>query len=185
MSKEQKLARIAREIEQCKVCQKHTLGNAVPGEGDPNAQVLFVGEAPGKEEAAIGRPFIGRSGKLLRKLIASIGLTQRDIFITSVGKYLPASGTPSMLQILHGREHILEQIAVIRPKIVVLLGSVAVQGVLGEKIPIRTRHGSKIEKNGLVYFITFHPAAALRFPHFRKDLESDFLKLKQIITDIL
>lgn len=185
MNKEQQLEHVARDIENCLFCQENSLGKAVPGEGSPNAKIIFVGEAPGKQEAATGRPFVGQSGKLLRSLIAFIGLKEKGVFITSVGKYLPVSGTPTSSQIVHGRCHLLKQIAIIEPKIVVLLGSVAVQGVLGEKIPIRKFHGTTQEREGRRYYLTLHPAAALRFPQFRKELESDFQQLKKLATDIL
>lgn len=142
MTKQQRLQDIAHEIENCRECKLGTTGKAVPGEGNPDARIIFVGEAPGKQEATTGRPFIGRSGQLLRDEIKEIGLNEKNIFITSVGKYLPSKGTPSLSQIQHDREHLLTQLAIIRPKVVVLLGSVAVQGVLGEKIAIKTMHGT-------------------------------------------
>lgn len=178
MTKYQALQKIAQEIEHCDVCKIGTTGKAVPGEGNTHAKIVFVGEAPGKQEAATGRPFVGRSGNLLRQTISSIGLLEKDIFITSVVKYLPTKGTPSLSQIQHGREHLLKQLGIIQPTVVVLLGSVAVQGVLEEKIAIKTMHGGTQEKNGIYYFITVHPAAGLRFPPLRETFLEDFQKLK-------
>ena len=184
-NKANELLRITQDIQNCKACKEGTTGKIVPGEGNPNAKVMFVGEAPGRQEAATGRPFIGRSGQLLRSLIQESGLLEEDVFITSVGKYLPVTGTPTPKQILHGREHLLRQIAVINPKIIVLLGNVAIQGVLGEKLPVKSVHGTIREKDNRAYFITLHPAAALRFPPLRKELASDFQKLKKYITDTM
>lgn len=178
MTKQQALQEIAQEIENCKECKIGTTGRAVPGEGNPSAKIVFVGEAPGKQEAATGRPFIGRSGKLLRHTISSIGLLEKNVFITSVGKYLPLKGTPSLSQIQHGREHLLAQLAIVQPKVVVLLGSVAVQGVLEEKISVKTVHGTVQEKDGRYYFLTIHPAAGLRFPQLKTIFLEDFQKLK-------
>ena len=185
MNNVQKLQEIEQDIQKCKECQKDTSGKAVPGEGNPKAQVVFVGEAPGKNEAATGRPFIGRSGKLLRELIRGSGLKEEDVFITSVGKYLPNKGTPTALQISHGRIHLLKQLDIIDPRIVVLLGSVAIQGVLGEKLPIKKIHGTIRKENNKSYFLTIHPSAALRFPPLRKILEEDFIKLQQKIDERL
>jgi uracil-DNA glycosylase len=182
MNKQQELDKIADEIKNCKECQIDTIGVSVPGEGNPDADVVFIGEAPGKNEAQTGRPFIGRSGKFLRSLIQKVGLDdEKDVFITSPVHYLPKRGTPNPKEIAHGRVHLIKQLEVINPKIIVLMGSVAAQGVLQEKIPVKSRHGEVIEKDGKKYFITLHPAAALRFPPLRKTVEEDFEKLKSII----
>src|SRR5512143_3045616 len=123
MSKNRHLNRIAREIAACRVCQKDCTGLPVPGEGSPDARIVFIGEAPGKEEAKTGRPFIGRSGKLLREMIHEIGIDEAKVFITSPVHYLPSAGTPTKEMIIHGREHLLEQLSIIKPDIVVLLGN--------------------------------------------------------------
>ena len=151
------------------------------GEGDPDADIMFVGEAPGKNESTVGRPFIGRSGKLLRAMIAELGLNEADVYITSPVKYLPEYGTPKLRDIEHARIHFNEQIDIISPKIIVLLGSTAAQAVLGEKIPTLKNHGKVIEKDDRTYFLTLHPAAALRFQKFKILLSEDFKKLKDLV----
>lgn len=158
-------------------------GKAVPGEGNPDANVVFIGEAPGKKEAEIGRPFIGRSGQLLRSLIRGIGLKEEDVYITSPVKFLPDRGTPTPDDIAHGRLHLMEQFSVIQPKLVVLLGRVAAEGVLQMKVKVASEHGEKIDgKYGITYFLTFHPAAALRFPNTYKPLlQEDFIKIKEFL----
>src|ERR1700685_3374875 len=102
MDKQKELDRLAREIENCKICKIGKNGKAVPGEGNPDAKIAFIGEAPGKQEAVIGRPFIGRSGQLLRSLIREIGLKEDEVYITSPVKYLPERGTPTSEDIAHG-----------------------------------------------------------------------------------
>lgn len=179
--KQAALEKIAEEIYNCTECKKDTIGIAVVGEGNANADVMFIGEAPGKTEAKTGRPFIGRSGKLLRSLIGDSGLKEDEVYITSPVKYLPQRGTPNPKEIAHGKMHLDKQLAIIEPKIIVLLGSVAVQGVLGEKIAVMQRHGEVIERNGRKYFLTIHPAAALRFAKFRPVIKDDFKKLREII----
>src|SRR5216684_3378317 len=141
------LAKIAREIEQCQECQVGTSGKAVPGEGNPDARVVFIGEAPGKQEAKTGRPFVGRSGQFLRSLLKDIGLQAEDVYITSGVKYLPDRGKPNKSEIAHGRVHLQKQLAIIDPEIVVLLGSVASEAVLGTPLPIMKEHGKIIEKD--------------------------------------
>ena len=181
--KQKKLEKIAREIDACDVCKIDKQGVAVAGEGNADADVVFIGEAPGKQEAVVGRPFIGRSGQLLRGLIREIGLKEEDVYITSPVKYLPNRGTPTSDDIAHGRVHLMKQFDVIQPKVVVLLGRVAAEGVLQKKVYVSKEHGEVIEeKDGIKYFLTYHPAAALRFPHkFKPFLKEDFLKVKDLL----
>ena len=184
MNKQKELANIAKEIENCEVCKVGKNGAAVPGEGNPDADIVFIGEAPGKQEAIVGRPFIGRSGQLLRGLIRGVGLKEEDVYITSPVKYLPDRGTPTSEDIAHGRIHLMKQFSVIQPKVVVLLGRVAAEGVLEKKVAVSKEHGEVIEeKDGIKYFLTFHPAAALRFPNkFKPFLQEDFEKVKRLIV---
>ena len=183
MNKDQKLQDIAREIESCDACKVGKHGMAVPGEGNANADVFFVGEAPGRNEAETGRPFIGRSGKLLRKMIAEAGLTDSEVYITSPVKYLPDYITPTPQDIAHGKTHFDKQVEIVDPKIIVLLGRVASLAVLNKKISVVAEHGNIIEDNGRKYFITVHPSAALRFKKMKATLEEDFKKLKKLISN--
>lgn len=179
-NKAEALARIDHEIENCKICPVDKIGRAVPGEGSPNADIVFIGEAPGKTEAQTGRPFVGRSGKFLRKNIAEIGLKEEDVYITSPVKYLPLRGTPTPADIAHGRTHLVKQLEIINPSLVVLMGRVAAEGVLQEKIAIAKEHGTTITRAGKKYFLIYHPAAAIRFQKLRAVFESDFAKLRNI-----
>lgn len=181
VSRESQLLKIAGEIEACALCRQGKAGLAVAGEGNPYAVVAFIGEAPGKEEAKVGRPFIGRSGRFLRSAIREIGLEEKDIFITSPVKYLPQRGTPTRADIAHGRTHLLRQLAVIDPKFIVLLGSVASLAVLDREVAVSLEHGKMIKKGDKTYLITFHPAAAMRFPKIREAFYEDFEKLKGLI----
>lgn len=184
MNKKEKLEEIAEEIAHCKLCQEDSLGEPVPGEGNPDAKVMFIGEAPGKQEAETGRPFVGRSGQLLRKQIRAIGLSEEDVFITSVCKYLPVQGTPTQDQINHGKYHLFKQIDIIRPKLLVLLGSVACRGVLEMPISIAKEHGTIITKNGNTCFISYHPAAAIRFAKNLVYFQQDFNCLKEVLATL-
>jgi len=180
MDKEKALKRIAHKITGCPLCKKGCTGKAVPGEGDPNARIVFIGEAPGSEEAKTGRPFVGRSGKFLRQMIKEAGLDENKVFITSPVHYLPLRGTPSKEAIIHGRAHLFEQLSVVDPEIVVLLGKTACLAVLDAKVDITRAHGSTVKKEGRTYCITFHPSYAMRFPEGKKQFISDFKKLKRM-----
>lgn len=182
MYKQKRLDEIARNIQECDICKAGKTGKAVPGEGNPDADVMFIGEAPGKTESLTGRPFVGRSGKLLRSLINEAGFDEASVYITSPVKYLPVYVTPKKRDIEHGKVHLNEQIKIIDPEVIVLLGNVASLAVLGEKVMSSKRHGEVVEKNGRNYFITVHPAAALRFTKMKNILLSDFKKLKTVIT---
>lgn len=175
------LEKIKKEIETCRICKKQKSGKAVVGEGNSNADIVFIGEAPGREEAKTGRPFVGRSGKLLRLLITDIGLQEKDAYITSPVKYLPDRGTPSTSDIEHGKTHLLKQLAVINPKVIVLLGRVGATALLEKPVFVLKDHGTVIEKGGGKYFITLHPAAAIRFQKLKAVLQSDFKKLKKLV----
>lgn len=183
MNKKKEMEKVAREIENCRVCREGKSGKAVVGEGSLDAEIVFIGEAPGKNEALVGRPFIGRSGKLLRSQIVSIGMKESDVYITSPVKYLPDSGTPTSTDITHGRIHLMKQLEIIQPKFVVLLGRVAAEGVLETKVQVMKEHGSIIDqRDGVKYYLTLHPAAAIRFAKNRPLFEEDFNRLKQILT---
>ncbi len=181
MHRKKELLKIEREIEECPLCRKWGKGRAVPGEGAPDAEIAFIGEAPGKEEAASGRPFVGRSGKLLRKMLREIGLEEEEVFITSPVKYLPLGGTPSRENILHCREHLSRQLSIIDPKIVVLMGNTACVALLDREVPITKEHGRIIRKQGRKYLITFHPAFAMRFPEGKKAFQRDFDTLRKLV----
>ncbi len=179
--KQRELLKIAAEIGSCPFCKKWGEGRAVPGEGNPDAEIVFVGEAPGREEAKTGRPFVGRSGKLLRAMITDIGLQEQEVFITSPVQRLPLRGTPAAENVLHSRRHLLKQLSVIDPKIVVLLGKTACLALLERKVQIAKEHGTLVQKDARKYLITFHPAYAMRFPEGKKAFSRDFETLKKII----
>ena len=186
MNRKAELIRISDEIEKCEICKKDKIGKAVPGEGSAHAEIVFVGEAPGRKEAESGRPFIGRSGNLLRTLIReTLGLKEEAVYITSPVKYLPEYVTPTKKDIAHGNIHFKKQLAVIRPKTLVLLGATACEAIFGHKIPVLKRHGEMVKGDGIIYFLTLHPAAAIRFQKFRHILQDDFQKLAKIVKQQL
>ncbi|MHA2192176.1 MAG: uracil-DNA glycosylase [Candidatus Thorarchaeota archaeon] len=180
MTRQKELDRIHEEIETCEKCPLHiTRLNPVPGEGPVDAKLMLVGEAPGAREDESGRPFVGRSGDLLTTLLSGIGLSRSDVFITSVLKSRPPKNrTPTRSEIEACRPYLERQIEIINPQIVVLLGGVAVSSIIGPW-KMAEAHGKFYEGGERTFFITYHPAAALRFPRIKDVMIADFDILKQ------
>lgn len=176
------LQKIANNIKNCKKCKAGKTGLAVPGEGSPDAKLMFVGEAPGLQESLTGRPFIGRSGKLLTRLLTEIGIDRKDVFITSACKYFPGRRAPTPAEIAQEKPFLDRQIKIIDPKLIVLLGNTAIKALLGPGYPIGKFHGQTIAKNGRAYFMAYHPAAAVRFQKNLVLIRGDFQKLKSILN---
>jgi len=176
------LQKIAMEINNCSYCKKYKIGQLfVPGEGNPCAKVIFMGEAGGVTEAKLGLPFRGRAGKFLNKMLDKIDVKRKDIFITSPVKYFPGRRAPTKEEIIHGMVHTRKQIEVIKPKVIVLLGNVALRALIDEKLNISKVHGKIINKDGIVYIPTFHPSAAMRFLKVKAKMKEDFEKIRNFI----
>jgi DNA polymerase len=180
MTSEKTLQDIHDEIASCTKCELHkTRINPVPGEGPVTAKVMFIGEAPGAKEDETGRPFVGRSGKLLRALIEEIGLTENDVFITSILKSRPPKNrTPRKSESVACMPYLERQIEIIDPQVIVLVGGVAISNLIGPW-KLGEAHGRFYEVNGRTYFMCYHPAAALRNPELKDVMRDDFAKLKQ------
>ena len=175
MTLEKELKDLHEIIRICRLCPLHeTRTNAVPGEGPTNAQLFFVGEAPGAQEDETGRPFVGRSGKLLISMIEEIGLSREDVFISSILNCRPPKNrTPKRLEIELCRPYVEKQIELINPRIIVLLGRVAISSIVGPW-KVTESHGQFFEAKGRIYFMTFHPAAALRSSSVKDLMRDDF-----------
>ncbi|MCK4967508.1 MAG: uracil-DNA glycosylase, partial [Candidatus Aenigmarchaeota archaeon] len=166
MDKQKELDKIANEIVKCQKCplgQQRT--KAVSGEGYPNAQIMFVGEAPGKQEDLQGKPFVGTAGKLLDELILLIGLKRKDIFITNIVKCRPpANRDPLPQEIDFCLPYLERQIEIIQPKLIVTLGRHAMYQFLPDRFKISQVHGQPKKminsKTGVsqVYYPVYHPA---------------------------
>jgi DNA polymerase len=184
MHKSLALRNVARQLASCRGCTRRRIGKPIVGEGNPDAAVVFVGEAPGRLEARMGRPFVGRAGQWLRRAIRPIGLNDDAVYLMNVVAYRPAGRKPSAPDVEHGRTHFVQQLDIIDPKIVVLLGSTACVGVLDEHLHVRDRHGTIVERGGRTYLITCHPSAAARFPAIRRAVQRDFQKLKRLVAQL-
>ncbi len=160
-------------------CSRH---HAVPGAGPVSARAMLVGEAPGREEDELGLPFVGRSGRFLEMVLAAIGRTRAEFFITSSVKCRPPRNRqprPGELETCNSL-WLSKQVALIRPKLIVCLGRVSAQTFLGT-VDLRTQHGTVIIKDRQAYFITYHPAAGMRFPKIREAMIADFSALDRIL----
>lgn len=162
----------ARRVDGCRRCaigsqRRH----AVFGEGNPYAELLLIGEAPGESEDASARPFIGRSGKLLEKMLATISLRREDVFITSIVKCRPTlpgprglkNRAPDAREIAHCRSYLDEQVEILQPRVILALGSLAAKSFLGKQTMISKERGNWSQGPlGIPLMVTFHPAYLLR-----------------------
>lgn len=178
MTHNKQLEELHNTIRECTLCPLHaTRKNAVPGEGASNSRVMFVGEAPGAREDESGRPFVGKSGELLTSMIQEIGLSRNSVFITSILKSRPPKNrTPTQAEISACRPYLEQQIGIINPEVIVLLGGVAISSLIGPW-KVSEAHGRFYETDDRKYFMTYHPAAALRFPKIRTAMREDLRTL--------
>lgn len=170
------LETIAAEVRACRacvLCQRRL--NAVPGEGNANhPDLMFVGEGPGANEDAQGRPFVGRSGELLDKMIMAMGYSREQVFIGNIVKCRPPGNrTPTLQEMAFCMPYLLRQIALIQPRIIVCLGATAMTGLLGPVGRITQVRGNWYRFNHIPTMVTFHPAALLRDPSKKRDTWHD------------
>ncbi len=181
------LHEIHDQIRKCTGCRLHENRNhAVPGEGDPDAAVMLIGEAPGAREDTTGRPFMGRSGEYLDERLADLGMGRHDVFITSVVKCRPPENRDPRVDECNTCQRLWldRQIELVDPSVVVLIGRIAVRQMLGATGKLGDMHGQVRKKDGVRYFITYHPAAAMRFPGPDEKMRADFQKLRDIVDEI-
>lgn len=178
------LEELAAEIRVCPKCRlAETRINAVPGEGNPNARIMFVGEAPGENEDKQGKPFIGAAGKVLNKLLDQAGISREDVFITNTVRCRPPENrVPLADEIAACNEWLSAQIAVIGPKLICPLGSPALKTLLGPDLKITTARCKVFRKSGILFIPLYHPAAALHRPPLMETLQNDILHLKDLIN---
>ncbi len=179
------LPSIRAVIGDCTRCKLHTLGRKqiVFGSGNPSADLMFVGEAPGADEDEQGVPFIGRAGQLLTKIIEAIGLTRDDVYIANVIKCRPPGNrNPEPDEIAECEPFLLRQIESIRPKVIVALGTFAAHTLLRTDAPISKLRGTFHEYHGAQLLPTFHPAYLLRSPERKRDVWDDMKKVRAVLT---
>lgn len=172
--------------EDCSRCKLHTLGRrqVVFGVGNPQADLMFVGEAPGADEDLQGEPFVGRAGQLLTKIIEAIGLRREDVYIANVIKCRPPGNrNPEPDEVEQCEAFLFRQIDVIKPKVIVALGKFAAQCLLKTDAPITRIRGREFAYRDAVLMPTYHPAYLLRTPSAKRDVWEDMKRVRAILAE--
>ena len=157
----EQLEETAKECKKCKLCQNRN--NVVFGTGNRQASLMFIGEGPGADEDLQGTPFVGKAGKLMNMAFEAIGLKREEVYIANIVKCRPPGNrNPQDDEANACLDYLRNQVILVKPKIIVLLGSVALKNILGKEYGITAVRGNWMEKNGIKYMPTWHPAALLR-----------------------
>jgi DNA polymerase len=177
---EETLEGIHRSIDGCRLCRLwEGRTQIVNSTGNPKAKLMFIGEAPGADEDAQGLPFVGRAGQLLTKIIEAMGLNREDVFIGNINRCRPPGNRqPQADEAATCKPFLLREIAVVRPKVIVVLGNTAMQNLLETKMPIGKLRGNFQDYFGIKVMPTFHPAYLLRDPHKKREVWEDMKKVK-------
>ena len=185
MKKKLALELIQQNVKICKKCNLcSTRKNAVPGEGNVNADIVFIGEAPGKNEDLHGRPFVGAAGKKLDAALENSGLARNDVYITNIVKCKPPKNRiPNYEEKTMCSNYLEHELAIINPKIICLLGNTAFNTIL-EGNEISKNHGKLIYKEKRTYFVTFHPAAIIYNQKLEKVFKNDIKKLVKTLRKL-
>lgn len=177
------LGRIAASVESCVLCSLHeTRTNAVPGEGR-RARVLLIGEAPGRDEDASGRPFVGRAGRILDRALAAANLARGQVFITNLVKCRPPRNRrPKAQEMATCRPYLLAEIDAVRPRVIVTLGATALRGLLGPKLELKVARGAVLRFGGYDVLATYHPAAVLYNRSLERALRRDLRRAARMAS---
>ena len=164
MDKEELLSQVELEVNNCQKCQLcKTRTNTVFGVGNINTNIMLIGEGPGADEDAQGIPFVGKAGKLMNQALRGLGINRDDLYICNIVKCRPPQNrNPLKEEASACISYLEQQIAIIKPKLIVLMGNVALKNILGDQYSITSSRGNFIERNEITYLPTFHPAALLR-----------------------
>ena len=183
LSRRSELAAYATETSACTRCRLSSgRTQVVFGVGDPAADLMFVGEAPGFHEDKQGYPFVGQAGKLLDKLLAGIGLTRGNVYIANVIKCRPPENrNPEPDEIEQCRPFLQRQVALIQPKVIVTLGKFGLQALTQKAYAISAIRGQWLDYNGIKLMPTYHPAYLLRTPSAKKEVWAD---MKKVMTEL-
>ncbi len=179
------LAALRADIGDCTRCKLHTLGRKqiVFGVGNPDADLMFVGEAPGADEDVQGIPFVGRAGQLLTRIIEAIDLKREDVYIANVIKCRPPQNrNPDPDEVETCEPFLFRQIDVIKPKVIVALGKFAAQALLRTEEPISRLRGRVFDYRGAKLVPTFHPAYLLRNPSSKREVWEDMKLVKRLLN---
>jgi uracil-DNA glycosylase len=179
------LEELATLIRRCTRCDLHrTATNAVPGEGNPHAGLMCVGEAPGAQEDATGRPFVGQAGQLLTKILQAVNFSREEVFILNLLKHRPPGNrNPNPDEVLACRPYLVRQVELVSPKVILALGTFAAQSLLETKLAIGKLRGSVHRYHGIPVIVTYHPAALLRNPAWKRPTWEDVQLARRILDD--
>ncbi len=179
------LIELGEEIKHCQKCELARYRNrAVPGEGAEDADIMFIGEAPGWHEDQQGRPFVGPAGKFLEELLSLIDMKRQQVYIANVIKCRPQGNRdPLPQEILTCRLWLERQIELISPQIIVTLGRYSMALFFPQK-SIGKIHGTAEKRDGVIYYAMYHPAAALHQQSLRETIKADMLKIPQLIAQL-
>jgi DNA polymerase len=182
---EQKLEIIKQNVVECTKCDLcKTRTNSVPGKGNFHSDVIFVGEAPGKNEDEKGEPFIGIAGKKLSVALEEAGISREEVYITNIVKCRPPKNrVPTATERETCQDYLKQEISIIKPKIICILGNTAFNSLLGGSEIIKFR-GKLVRKDNQLYFLTVHPAATIYNQELIKVLRDDIVKLFELITEL-
>lgn len=168
------------ECKKCRLCTNRT--NIVLGEGNINAKIMFIGEGPGADEDKQGLPFVGKAGQLMNKAFQALGINREEIYIANIVKCKPPSNrVPEEDEAQACLNYLRNQVVLIKPEIIVLLGSTALKTILGKEYGITAVRGKWMEKNGIKYMPTWHPAALLRDENKKIEFWQDLKELKKYL----
>jgi len=176
---------LKQEVEQCKKCKLCTTRqNVVFGEGNTNTKIMFIGEGPGGDEDRLGEPFVGKAGQLMNKAFDVVGIQREDVYIANIVKCRPPHNRdPEADEVNACMNYLRNQVMIIKPKIIVLLGRIALKNILGEEYKITASRGNWIEKKGILYMSTWHPAALLRDETKKIDFLEDLKKVVERVEN--
>jgi DNA polymerase len=180
----EELKELNKMVQNCHRCNlSKTRKNIVFGEGNPDAKIMFIGEAPGREEDLQGRPFVGKSGEMVTKMIQKVLLLKReDVYIANIIKCRPPQNrNPEIEEIEACKGYLLKQIEIVQPKIIVLLGNIALHSLLHLSIGITKARGKVYDFNGIKVIPTFHPSYLLRNPTKKKETLKDLNFIKELL----
>lgn len=177
---------LQNSVEACELCKlSKTRNHPAFGEGDPNATVMFVGEGPGADEDRLGRPFVGKAGQLLDRMLAAIDIRREDVYIANVVKCRPPQNrNPEPDEAAACLPYLRGQFALIKPKIIVCLGSVALKYLMDPNGKITRDRGQWVEKKGIYFLATYHPAALLRDEGKKREAWADMQRLRDKIREL-
>lgn len=184
LSLPKEIEELKKMVFNCFLCElAKTRKNVVFGEGDIKANIMFIGEGPGAMEDETGRPFVGRAGQLLTKMIETVlEIPRSAVYIANIVKCRPPENrVPTQLEALSCKPYLLRQIEIVSPKLIVALGSTSYQYLTDDKTPISKIRGEIIDFGGIRIIPTFHPSYLLRNPSAKKEAYMDFLKIKSFI----